>query len=39
MGLPLGRGLISAEPETDGRELNEGKIVGATLVVRRQDAQ
>ena len=33
----LGRGLISAQPQTDRRELYEGKIVGGELVVTGGD--
>jgi hypothetical protein len=33
----LGRGLISAQPQTDGRELDESKIVGSELVVAGGD--
>ena len=33
----LGRGLISAQPNTNGRELDEGKIVGCESVVAGGD--
>ena len=35
--VSLGRGLISAQPQTDRRELDEGKIVGGELVVAGGD--
>jgi hypothetical protein len=32
-GTYLGRGLINAQPQSDGRKLDERKVVGRKLVV------
>ena len=34
----LGRGLISAQPETDGGELDEGEEVSGVFLIKRRNA-